>query len=250
MTGCQGLPASSACGIRPLANCSTQHCRFGSQNPSGPASYNNVAHSNLEKSTITGTGPAHKRNRRKPASVMESRAIASLDRFSGGNANSSIVTRELGRGIFMLRVLRPVNGSALSPFVSINRLENFFDRAFGEDRLLQSGVNGESWTTVPLALWHDDDNLFVEAELPGVAEEHVDVTVHNGVLFLRGERKPAEGRKYFYNSRGYGRFERVINLPEQVDVEKVEAEFKNGLLSIKLPKSQAAKPKKITLTAS
>jgi len=80
-------------------------------------------------------------------------------------------------------------------------------------------------------------------------DSDVDVTVHNGMLFIRGERRPAEGRRYLYNGRSFGRFERVITLPEAVKTDDVLATLKDGILSITLPKSPEAKPKKITLQA-
>jgi len=145
----------------------------------------------------------------------------------------------------MLPVLR--NTAAWTPAFTypVNRLDTFFDRFLGDD----GGSLSREWTRMPVALWADEDHFFVEAELPGVREEDVDVTVHNGVLFIRGERKPEEGRRYLYNGRAYGRFERVITLPDAVKTDDVQAALKDGILSITLPKSPEAKPKKITLQA-
>jgi HSP20 family protein len=139
------------------------------------------------------------------------------------------------------------NDSALAPIPHgpINRIDSIFDRVFGEDGLL-----GTAWRGVPVGMWQDDDHIYVEAELPGMTDQDVDITVHNGMLFIRGERKPSEGRSYLYNGRCYGRFERVVTLPEAVDCESVQAELKDGVLSLTLPKSPEAKPKKITLKTS
>jgi HSP20 family protein len=139
------------------------------------------------------------------------------------------------------------NDSALAPFTRgpINRLDSIFGRVFGEDGWLSPG-----WSGMPVAMWHDDDHLFVEAELPGLTDQDVDITVHNGMLFIRGERQPAEGRSYLYDGRCYGRFERVITLPAAVDADGVQAELKDGVLCLTLPKSPEAKPKKIALRAS
>jgi HSP20 family protein len=127
----------------------------------------------------------------------------------------------------------------------INRLETLLDRFFGEDSPI-----GQAWGGLPVAMWQDDDHVDIEADLPGVAENDVDVTVQNGMLFIRGERKPEEGRQYLYNSRSYGRFERVITLPEAVNTDDVQARLNCGVLYIVLPKSPEAKPKKITLKTS
>ena len=105
----------------------------------------------------------------------------------------------------MLPVLR--NNSALAPVATgpINRLDSFFDRVFGDD----GGLTGRAWNGTPVAMWEDDDHIVIEAELPGVADQDLDITVHNGMLFIRGERKPEQGRRYLYNGRWYGRFDHL-----------------------------------------
>jgi HSP20 family protein len=146
----------------------------------------------------------------------------------------------------MLPMIR--NNFALAPFASgpANRLDTFFDRVFGED----GGFQARAWAGAPVAVWEDEDHVWIEAELPGVAEGDLDITVHNGMLFIRGERRPAEGRRYLYNGRAFGRFERVVTLPEAVNTEGVQAELKDGVLVIGLPKSPEAKPRKIELKTS
>jgi HSP20 family protein len=131
----------------------------------------------------------------------------------------------------------------------VNRLEGLFERFF-DDSFFNYGFAPEWGAGVPVALWQDEDHFYIEAELPGLTEQDVDVTVHNGMLFIRGERKPEEGRQYLYNGRAWGRFERVITLPEAVDADNVQAELANGILRVALPKSPEAKPKKITLKTS
>jgi HSP20 family protein len=145
----------------------------------------------------------------------------------------------------MLPTLR--NNTAPAPATAgpINRLDSLFDRFFGD-----GGFMGQAGSWAPVAMWEDDDHVYVEAELPGVSHEDVDVTFQNGMLFIRGERTPEEGRRYLYNGRTYGRFERVITLPEAVKTDDVQATLTNGVLFIDLPKSPEAKPKKITLQTS
>lgn len=143
----------------------------------------------------------------------------------------------------MLPVLR--YNSAMAPVESgpINRLDSLFDRFFGDE----SGFANQAWSWPPVSIWEDDDHIHIEAELPGVLGQDVDVTVHNGMLFMRGDRKPEEGRRYLYNGRSYGRFERTIPIPAAVDTDDVNATLINGVLCIDLPKSPEAKPKKIML---
>src|SRR4028119_741413 len=107
----------------------------------------------------------------------------------------------------MLPVLR--NTSAWTPAFScpVNRLDTWFDRFLGDDG---GSLRNRAWTGMPVSLWDDEDHFFIEAELPGVMDNDVDITVHNGMLFIRGERKPAEGRRYLFNARSFGRFEQVI----------------------------------------
>jgi HSP20 family protein len=145
----------------------------------------------------------------------------------------------------MLPILR--NDAVLAPMVGgpFHRLDSLFDRVFGAD-----GRLGLGWGGVPVALWEDEDHYYVEAELPGLTEPDVEVTVHNGMLFIRGERKPAEGRAYLYNGRCFGRFERVITLPGAVNADDVQARLTDGVLCLTLPKSPEAKPRKITLQTS
>jgi len=146
----------------------------------------------------------------------------------------------------MFPILR--SNSTSAPFVTnpINRLESLFERVFGDD----GGFMSQAWPQLPVAMWEDDNHIYIEADVPGVAEHDVDVTVQNGMLFIRGERKPQEGRRYLYNGQWFGRFERVVTLPEAVNTDDVQATLTNGLLCIALPKSPEAKPRKITLKTS
>ncbi len=147
---------------------------------------------------------------------------------------------------------RQGNGGRVVP---ANRVDAWFNQAFRDmDRLL-GGVASEvtpmfAWSGMPLALWADEDRLHIEAEVPGVSLEEIEATVHEDKLFLSFERKAEEGRHYLHNSRIYGKVERVVALPEPVDVEAIEATLKDGVLRLTLPKSAEARPRKIALQAS
>jgi HSP20 family protein len=94
----------------------------------------------------------------------------------------------------------------------------------------------------------DEKEFCVKVELPEVRKEDVHVTVENGVLTVHGERKSEKEEKkkrYHRVERSYGSFTRSFGLPEGADAGKVRAEFKDGLLQVHLPKSEAAKPKQI-----
>src|SRR3954468_23796881 len=98
---------------------------------------------------------------------------------------------------------------------------------------------------VPTAdITEDEKEYLIKAELPDLRKEDVKVTVENGVLTISGERKlekEEKGKKYHRVERAYGSFARSFTLPEDADAEKIQAEFKDGILSVRLPKNEKAK---------
>ena len=97
-------------------------------------------------------------------------------------------------------------------------------------------------------LVEDDKEYLIKAELPEVKKEDVKVTVENGVLSIGGERKfekEEENKKYHRIERAYGSFMRSFALPQDAAGDKINAEFKDGVLKVHLPKSAEAKPKSI-----
>jgi len=101
-----------------------------------------------------------------------------------------------------------------------------------------------------LNVWTSQDGLSVTAEVPGVPPQDIDISVVGETLTLSGVRKPdelTEDARYHRQERGYGSFTRSIQLPFPVDVAKVEATFKDGILSIALPRAEADKPRKIAV---
>jgi HSP20 family protein len=99
-----------------------------------------------------------------------------------------------------------------------------------------------------LNVWEEGDSLVVEAELPGMQPADIEILVTGGdQLTLKGERKPltVEKSTLHRQERGYGKFERTLQLPYMVDADKVEARFENGVLRIQLSKHEAARARKI-----
>ncbi len=95
-----------------------------------------------------------------------------------------------------------------------------------------------------------DDALLVQAELPGIDKKDVRLEVKDGVLTLSGERhyeKTVENENVHRVERAYGKFSRSFSLPNNVDTDAVEASMKDGVLSVRLPKAETAKPKAITI---
>jgi HSP20 family protein len=100
-------------------------------------------------------------------------------------------------------------------------------------------------------VWTNEDSAIVTAELPGVILENIDISVEDDTLTLRGERQPdeEEGATYHRRERRQGGFLRTFRLPFRVDAKSVDATFKNGVLSIVLPRAEEDKPRKIAVRA-
>jgi HSP20 family protein len=136
-----------------------------------------------------------------------------------------------------------------SPFRELERMRREMDRLFGD---LTEGIFREPRAGLyPLVnVTEGSDNYYIRAELPGIKAEDLDVSVTGNSLSIAGERKiPAEDEKakYHRREREAGKFSRIISLPAQVDTTRVEASCVDGILTVVLPKSEAAKPKQITV---
>ncbi len=104
-----------------------------------------------------------------------------------------------------------------------------------------------------LDVHENKDNLVVQVELPGMKKEEIDIALHEGVLTVSGERKAEREHKegeVFRSERYFGKFQRSVTLPVAVDAGKVQASYKEGVLSIDLPKAEEAKPKQIAISVS
>jgi HSP20 family protein len=124
----------------------------------------------------------------------------------------------------------------------INRL---FDSPFGELTRRMELFNGWSPT---LDLYEDKDNLIVKAELPGLKREEIDISVHDGTLTISGERNYEEQKddaETYRSERFFGRFHRTLTLPKPVESDQAKASYKDGILTVTLPKTEEAKPKQI-----
>jgi HSP20 family protein len=119
----------------------------------------------------------------------------------------------------------------------------------------------DQWADGPRALapaypavnvWEGPDAFHVEAELPGLKREDLNIAVtQRNVLAIQGERKPEEQGKgaWHRRERGFGRFQRVLKLPAPVDADKVEARLEHGVLHLTLPKAEEARPRRIAVKA-
>ena len=128
-----------------------------------------------------------------------------------------------------------------------NDLDTLLDLPFWADSSRQSQLFG-GWAPA-LDLYQSNDNIVAQVELPGMRKEDIEISLQDGMLTISGERKeetgPEEGATR--TERYTGKFRRSITLPSRVDVNKVGATYKDGILTVTLPKAEEAKPKQIQI---
>jgi HSP20 family protein len=114
---------------------------------------------------------------------------------------------------------------------------------FGEFAQIQERV----WVP-PVDIYQSGDDLVLNAELPAMSREDIDISVDNGTLTIKGEKRLPEGPKedqFHRIERRYGAFSRSFSLPQTVDPSKVSAEYKNGVLTVRMPVREESKPRSI-----
>jgi HSP20 family protein len=130
-----------------------------------------------------------------------------------------------------------------------------FDRFFREAFSPVSGegeVSTRTWAP-PVDIYENGDNLVLKAELPGINPDDVEIRVEDNTLYLKGERKfekEVKEQSYHRVERTYGTFTRTFSLPNSIDADKVAASYKDGVLTLNLPKREEAKPKTIKINVS
>ncbi len=130
------------------------------------------------------------------------------------------------------------------------RFDSIFDDAFLPAIWRRFPTMERDWTPA-IEVLEKEDRYIVKAELPGIKKEDVEVSLHEDILTLKGEKKvETEGTEddYRWTERSYGSFYRTVMVPAKVDSEKIEARYEDGVLEIDLPKVPEIKPKKITVT--
>lgn len=135
----------------------------------------------------------------------------------------------------------PHHDATLSPFFTLRReMDRLFDDAFQGFGLSSFGQSGLKWPQVEVA--DRDKEVRVIAELPGLEEKDVELRVEDNVLILRGEKRTEfDDADRQYSERSYGRFERHLALPAEVDEDGASATFRNGVLTVTLPKTERAR---------
>ena len=142
------------------------------------------------------------------------------------------------------------------PFSVLEHLQNQINRAFNSSLAEWPAASGWGTSFPSVDVYQDKENVIVTAEVPGLAEKDVDLTITGNTLTLKGEKASPVGeghgsevKKQDYQrvERTYGSFQRVIELPVEVNAEKAKAKLTNGVLTVTLPKSEAVKPKQISI---
>jgi HSP20 family protein len=139
-----------------------------------------------------------------------------------------------------------------APLRDMVSLRDAMDRLFEESFVHPlSGwpMLGREGQALALDVYETDEALVVEASLPGISPDDVDISVVGNTLTIKGEVRQEEVKeekgKYHFRERRYGAFQRAIGLPVEVNADKAEATFENGVLRLTLPKVEEAKPKRI-----
>jgi HSP20 family protein len=132
----------------------------------------------------------------------------------------------------------------MDPWQEMSRLQDRMNRLFDD------AAPGGPRLFPAVNLWTNEDTAFITAELPGLDSNDIKLSVLDQTVVVEGNRNPEklpEGETYHRQERGFGAFKRSIQLPFPLNTEKVNAQFKNGVLTISLPRAEKDKPKRIAI---
>jgi HSP20 family protein len=138
------------------------------------------------------------------------------------------------------------------PYREMQTLQDRLSRVFGNPGRgeREEEMSLSAWVP-PVDIAEEKDRIVITAELPGFREDEISIQTENGMLTISGERKferEKGGRNYHRVERAYGHFLRTFSLPNNVDRERIQATFQNGLLQIELPKREDARPRQIRVS--
>jgi HSP20 family protein len=135
------------------------------------------------------------------------------------------------------------------PFREFAHLQDRINRVFNDTYRSDEGLMTSGTWVPPVDIYQNGEHeVVIKAELPDMSREDIDITVDNGTLTIKGEKKLAQDVKdeqFHRIERRYGTFSRSFSLPQTVDTAKVGADYKNGVLTIRLPLREEAKPRQI-----
>ena len=138
------------------------------------------------------------------------------------------------------------------PTLGLTRVNDVFDRMLEDFFSADTRFFGEPVTSLmPLMNIEETKDAYkISVELPGMEKDDIDIEVKDNVLTISGEKKEereSEEGTFYRRERRFGKFSRSINLPNDINIDDISAEYKNGVLMLTLPKTEEAKPKKITV---
>jgi len=129
------------------------------------------------------------------------------------------------------------------------RMNRLFEQTLDRSRGEREGMVAATWAPA-VDIYETPDSIVLQAELPGLSKEDIDIQVRDNVLTLKGERRSEKEVKegnYLRVERAYGGFQRAFTLPAAVQADKIRAVFKDGVLDVSIPKAEEAKPKQIRI---
>lgn len=146
------------------------------------------------------------------------------------------------------------------PFTELRRVDETFGRLWRGRYYRPSGISGPSGTngelatyTLPLDVIREEDEVVIRASVPGVDPKNIEVTVDDGVLTIAGStetEQESETEGYVIRERRAGKFARSVRLPDYVDPDGAESTYEHGVISVKLPRSEAARAKRLEIKLS
>lgn len=154
----------------------------------------------------------------------------------------------------LIRYQKPETNCGVAPFRRAfnfqGDLEQVFDRLFQFPLDLARDTQFAGGWIPAIDLYEDKDVLTVKVEVPGMKKEDIEVSLHENLLTISGERKTERKDKTseYRTERFVGRFQRTFTLPAKVDAEKITAAYEDGVLTVALPKAEVVKPKQISVT--
>jgi HSP20 family protein len=136
------------------------------------------------------------------------------------------------------------------PFQEMTTLRDAMNQLLAESFVRSRGWAGSS--QIPLDLYETENEYVAKLEVPGLKPDNFEITMQQNVLLIKGhtQAEQQEGVRYHVQEQRFGDFNRTIQFPTPVDAEKIQASLADGILTIHVPKAEAAKPKRITIKAN
>lgn len=141
-----------------------------------------------------------------------------------------------------------------SPFAEMNRMVDHMQRVMDREWPFEDEAFSFDRDAMAIDMHSDNDNIIVNAALPGLKEDDIHIDIHDDLLTISGEsrverKESEEERNWHFHELRYGKFSRTVRLPESVDLDKTEATLQDGILTVTLPKAEPTPVRKITVKA-